>query len=151
MVMEVSFATAAAPCGGRSGGTLRPGGFTAPTRRFHRASGGLLRPGLLALDLRRDLLPADHDGADQLVGEGLPLRVPQRPEVAEVAREAVQDVQQRAAEREPAAERLTRGLPDHADVQPVLAEARAGAALPEDLVPDPEPDRAGVAEDQQKD
>ena len=89
---------------------------------------------VLRLVLRLD----DHERAHDLVRERLLLGVPDRPEVAEVAEEAVHDVRQLADERQAGTDRLLRALTDELDADDGLAEGVAGAALPDAPVVDVE-------------
>lgn len=82
-----------------------------------------------------------HDDAAGLVGEGLPLTIPERPEEAEQQRE-VDHVGEVVPESEPEADGLA-ALPSHdADAEDALPDAGAGDALPEQVqAPDDERDQ----------
>src|ERR1700733_2947020 len=70
----------------------------------------------------------DDNGRDDLVRERLPLRVPQREQVPDVADDPVDDVAQVAHERHARADRLAGVDRDELDVGDLLAETLAGGA-----------------------
>src|SRR6266516_4594711 len=77
----------------------------------------------------------DDHGPHDLVGQGLPLGVPEREEVADVADDAVHEVADVPDERVQRADRLAGLLADQLDVQHPLAEGLALAAL-DPAIPD---------------
>jgi hypothetical protein len=74
------------------------------------------------------VVPDDQRAAD-LVGEGLALLVPERPEVADVAGHAVEDMGEVVPDGEAEADRLAGGLAHEADAGDLLAGGGAGVAL----------------------
>src|SRR5882757_1429747 len=82
------------------------------------------------------------DGLQELVGDRLPFRVPQREQVTDVADGAVDGVGDLPHDRHAEADRLSRRLTDDLELQDRLADARPGLALPQAVIPD----REGKAE-----
>jgi hypothetical protein len=74
------------------------------------------------------VVPDDQRAAD-LVGEGLALLVPERPEPADVTGDVVDEVGEVVPDGEPEADRLAGGLPHQADADDLLAGGGAGVAL----------------------
>src|SRR5262249_61859192 len=103
----------------------RPGGSTSGAARLLVAAGSL----------------RDDDGADDLVGEGLALGVPQREQPADVARERVEDVADVAGEGHAAAHRLAGSLADKAQVERPLPQRLTGPPGLDAPVVDPPPER----------
>src|SRR5262249_44668133 len=83
------------------------------------------------------------DGVADLVGEGLAFVIPQRPEEAEVAQKAVQEVRELAHERHAEADGLAGLRADQPDAGRALADRLPGGAL---LVADPKAARQGAGE-----
>lgn len=79
----------------------------------------------------------DDDGVADLVGEGLLLLVPERPEVAEVAGDAVEDVAEEPADGQAEAGDLAVVLADEPGAEDLLADGLPRGALPVQV---PEPD-----------
>lgn len=71
----------------------------------------------------------DDEGVAELVGEGLVLLVPQRPEEADVAGERVEGVAELPPDGQAEADDLPGVLTDESDVEDLLADALAGGAL----------------------
>lgn len=94
-----------------------------------------------------ELVVPDDERAADLVGEGLVLVVPERPEVADVARGAVDEVREVVPDGESEADRLAGGLADQADAGDPLAGGGAGVALQVHQV-DPDADGDQGAEPQ---
>src|ERR1017187_2295317 len=83
----------------------------------------------------------DDDRAQDLVSEGLPLGIPERPQVADVAGNPVQDVHDVTGEGHPPADRLAGGLADELDVQCLLAPGLPGPASQNPAVVDTDAER----------
>src|SRR5580704_3403651 len=77
---------------------------------------------------RRRSSGRDDDSLDDLVGDRLPLGVPEREQVPDVADDAVDDVADVADERHQHADGLAGLLADQAQVQHLLAEGLPGGA-----------------------
>lgn len=87
------------------------------------------------------LTDGQHDGSAQLVGEGLALAVPERPEEAEQPWQ-IEQVGGVVPESEPAAGRPAALPPHDTDAEDTLPEAGAGDALPEQVqAPDEQRDQ----------
>src|SRR3954452_20468185 len=84
--------------------------------------------------VKRCSVRTDDDARADLVGEGLTLGVPGRPQPAEVAREAVQEVRETADEGHADTEGLPVDLPHQTDAERLLAERLAVLALDDQLV-----------------
>src|SRR4051794_2967926 len=98
--------------------------------------------------VKRCSVRTDDDARADLVGEGLTLGVPGRPQPAEVASEAVQEVRETADEGHADAEGLPVDLPHQTDADGLLAERLAGAALPDQL-PDRDAEDGEVTDERQ--
>src|SRR5699024_10851039 len=94
---------------------------------------------------------ADDDRADDLVGEGLTLVVPQRPEPADVTDQRVDGVRDVAHERHARTDRLPGLLAHHRDAERLAADRLTGLATADPAVPDLDADRDGDADDDQED
>src|SRR6266508_2477483 len=90
---------------------------------------------------------AEDERADQLVRERLAARVPQRPEVAEVAGQRVQEVDDRAQDDHAGPQGPPVGLAEQADAHRLLAPGLAGPAQGAELVPQRQADREELEED----
>jgi hypothetical protein len=75
----------------------------------------------------------DDEGVAELVGEGLVLLVPDRPQEADVAGDAVQDVAELPADGKAEAGDLAGVLADEPDAEDLLADGLPGGALPVEL------------------
>jgi hypothetical protein len=118
---------------------LRPGTETAAA-----GPGGPGPAGAAGRGVRAGGSALDDEGVAELVGEGLVALVPERPEVAEVAGQAVEDVTEEPADGQPEAGDLAVVLPDQPDVEDLLADGLPGGALPVQVPePDAEGDQAG--------
>jgi succinyl-CoA synthetase alpha subunit len=121
------------PGGGRGAGRPQPHrGRRAGRRRGQRG---------LALSL------GEHHRAHDLVRERLAAGVPQRPQVAEVAGQGVDDVAQVAEEAHAPAHRLAVGHADQAQVQHLLAPALPGPSHQDGAVVDPDAERDQVEQE----
>src|SRR6266511_3744767 len=89
-------------------------------------------------------LVRDHDRVDHLVGEGLAAVVPQRPQEADVAGKAVQDVGEVADEGHATADRLAVVHAQQLQAERLLAPRLPGATGKDAAVVDPDADGGQV-------
>jgi hypothetical protein len=116
-------------------GTPRPEPQTPPPPSFSSPLSSplpALLPALVLPGVGAGLTDGQGDGPADLVGEGLLLAVPERPEEAEQERE-VEHMGEVVPDGEPEAEAATVALPHYPDAEDVLPDAGAGEALAQQI------------------